>query len=147
MDVHFLPRIADKALLLGLVRLSDVFVFPSTVEAMSMMLLEAAALGVPVLASSIPENVDILPDSEGLFLPGDAEDLARAYRALKSESASAIRAWCQHRSSFMRSHYDWGRIADEYEAVYERAVQARNTQSGKELDSGTTGHPCKSEQV
>ena len=46
MAIHFLPRIEDKAVLAGLVASADVFVFPSTVEAMSMMLLEAMALGV-----------------------------------------------------------------------------------------------------
>ena len=46
LPVTFVPRLDDKAVLLGLLQHCRVFVFPSTVEAMSMMLLEALAEGV-----------------------------------------------------------------------------------------------------
>jgi len=125
MEVRFVPRIEDKALVFGLVASADVFIFPSTVEAMSMMLLEAVALGVPVLASSIPENTDVLPDGEWLFVPADADDLARAYRALKTEPAAAVRERCARRADYVRAHHSWDRIADQYEAVYDGVTRAR----------------------
>jgi glycosyltransferase involved in cell wall biosynthesis len=126
MDVHFIPRIEDMALVFGLVALVDVFIFPSTVEAMSMMLLDATSLGVPVLASDIPENTDVLPDGEWLFAPGDADDLARAYRALKTEPAAAVRDRCARRADHVRAHYSWDRIVDQYEAVYDRVTRTRS---------------------
>ncbi len=124
MAVHFVPRIGDKALVFGLVAAADVFVFPSTVEAMSMMLLEATALSVPVLASDIPENTDVLPDREWFFTSGDASDLARAYAALKLEPDDAVRARCESRASYVRSRYSWDRIADEYQVVYDCVARA-----------------------
>jgi len=124
MDVRFLPRLDDKALLFGLVASAGVFIFPSTVEAMSMMLLEATALGVPVLASNIPENADVLPDGEWLFAPGNADDLARAYRAWRTEPPASVRDRCAQRAHHVRTHYSWDRIADQYEAVYDRAIRA-----------------------
>jgi glycosyltransferase involved in cell wall biosynthesis len=123
MDVHFVPRLDDKAVVLGLLASADVFVFPSTIEAMSMMLLEATAVGVPVLASDIPENTDVLPDDGWLFTAGDADDLARAYRALKADSEAATRDRCASRSDHVRSCYSWDRIADQYAAVYDRVTQ------------------------
>jgi glycosyltransferase involved in cell wall biosynthesis len=125
MDVRFVPRLDDKAIVLGLLASADVFVFPSTIEAMSMMLLEATAVGVPVLASSIPENTDVLPDDSWFFAPDDAEDLARAYRALKAEPLSAVSDVCSKRSDHVRAHYSWDRIADQYSAVYDRVILAR----------------------
>ncbi len=47
---------------MGLLQSCRVFVFPSTVEAMSMMLLEALAVGTVGIASDIPENTSILPE-------------------------------------------------------------------------------------
>ena len=61
LPVTFLPRLDDKAALMGLLQHCRVFVFPSTVEAMSMMLLEALALGAVGIAGDIPENTSILP--------------------------------------------------------------------------------------
>lgn len=123
LDVHFVPRIEDKALVFGLVAAADVFIFPSTVEAMSMMLLEAAALSAPVLASDIQANTDVLPDRDWLFVPGDSEDLARAYRSLKAEPTAGVRARCAHRADHVRSNYSWDRIAEQYAEVYARVAR------------------------
>lgn len=123
LDVHFIPRVEDKALVFGLVSAADVFIFPSTVEAMSMMLLEAMALGAPVLASDIAPNTDVLPDDHWVFSAGDSEDLARAYRALKAEPAVDITERCARRVASVRGDYSWDRIADQYLAVYDTVVR------------------------
>lgn len=125
MDVRFLPRIEEKATVAGLVATCDVFIFPSTVEAMSMMLLEVMALGAPVLASDIVENTQVLPDREWIFRAGDPEDLARAYRQLKSESEDAVRARCGERAGSVKARYSWDAIACEYESAYADALGPR----------------------
>jgi len=51
------------------------FVFPSTVEALSMMLLEAASTGAPIVCSEHTENVAVLAQQTLLFRSGDAQDL------------------------------------------------------------------------
>jgi glycosyltransferase involved in cell wall biosynthesis len=125
MDVTFLPRIEDKATLAGLVAAAGVFVFPSTVEAMSMMLLEVMALGVPVLASDIVENAQVVPDSEWMFRAGERDDLVRAYREFRAESDEAVRARCSERADAVKARYSWDRIAREYEAAYLDALGSR----------------------
>jgi glycosyltransferase involved in cell wall biosynthesis len=125
MDVQFLPRIEEKATLAGLVSASDVFVFPSTVEAMSMMLLEVMQLGTPVLASDIVENTQMLPDSAWTFAAGEPDDLARAYRELKAEPEEAVRARCEERAEIVVERYSWESIARAYETAYADAMDVR----------------------
>jgi glycosyltransferase involved in cell wall biosynthesis len=61
-------------------RCADLFVLPSREEGMSIALLEAMALGIPLVASSIPGNRRLVTDFEHgrLVLPDDPEALARA---------------------------------------------------------------------
>jgi glycosyltransferase involved in cell wall biosynthesis len=117
-NVTFIPRTEDKELLLGLVASAALFVFPSTIEAMSMMLLEAVSVGARVLASDIPENVRVLPDGFPVFRAGDEADLARAMDAALAEPADeALARWGSYANT-VREIYDWDRIADEYLSAY-----------------------------
>ncbi|MFO0888998.1 MAG: glycosyltransferase, partial [Isosphaeraceae bacterium] len=63
----------------GVLRESDLFVLPSTEEGMSIALLEAMALGIPLVASSIPGNRRIVADFKHgrLAPPDDPNALAR----------------------------------------------------------------------
>jgi len=125
LEVVFLPRLDDKGTVLGLVALSRLFVFPSTVEAMSMMLLEALQVGAPVLASDIPENTSVLPPGWPVFRAGDAGDLAgRLHLALAMPEAEKEALTCRGRE-WVTGLYDWDRIAEAYERVYQEAVRSR----------------------
>ncbi len=65
---------------LDLLRASDVFVMPSVVEGMSNALLEAMALGLPVVATEVGGTPEVVVDGETGFLvpPADPERLAAA---------------------------------------------------------------------
>ncbi len=65
-------------------RAADVFVLPSVTEGMSMALLEAMALGLPVVASRVGGTVDMILDGKNglLFESGDKEGLIRCISAL-----------------------------------------------------------------
>jgi glycosyltransferase involved in cell wall biosynthesis len=67
--VHFAGSAAVGA---DLIRQGDLFVLPSREEGMSIALLEAMALGIPVVASSIPGNCRLVSDGEhGRLTPAD----------------------------------------------------------------------------
>lgn len=78
--------LSDNVLFLGyrnnipeFLNISDIFVFPSLREGLSLSLMEAMADGMPVIASKIRGNVDLIDEESGgyLFQPKDAEKLSQ----------------------------------------------------------------------
>jgi glycosyltransferase involved in cell wall biosynthesis len=71
-------------------RASDLFVFPSEYEALGLSLLEAAACGLPAVASRTGGIVDVVEDGRSgcLVPPRDAKALARAILRLTGDPAS-----------------------------------------------------------
>jgi glycosyltransferase involved in cell wall biosynthesis len=69
-------------------RASDLFVFPSLFEALGIALVEAAACGLPAVASRTGGIVDVVDDGRsGLLVPpGDARALAEALATLAGDS-------------------------------------------------------------
>jgi len=68
-------------------RAADLFVFPSTFEALGIALVEAAACGLPAVASRTGGIVDVVEDGRSgrLVAPGDAGALAAALRGLATD--------------------------------------------------------------
>lgn len=83
-------------------RASDLFVLPSAEEGMSIALLEAMALGVPVVASAIPGNRRLVVDFRHgrLAPPGDVDALA----------ASIVDQWSTFDRAFHMSRAARGRV-------------------------------------
>lgn len=78
-------KLNDRVKLLGfrrdikeLYEAADIFVFPSFREGLSISLMEAMAAGVPIVASRVRGNVDLIEDSVNGFLcdPQDADGFA-----------------------------------------------------------------------
>lgn len=122
LDVRFPGYVADRAVLMSLVRRSSAFVFPSEREGMSVMLLEVAATGTPVLASDIPQNTDVLgPDEASFFRSGDVEDLARGLRALEAEPEAAF-ARGMRASRGVPARFGAREVAEQYAALYDQLL-------------------------
>ncbi len=69
---------------------ADVFVLNSSYEGMPHTLIEAMALGVPVIATDIRGNREVLRDDEGLFVKvGDTEGLHMAIASVLGNLAAA----------------------------------------------------------
>ena len=120
--VVLLPKLLTQPELFELVAGAKLFVFPSEIEAMSMMLLEVVSCGVPVLASDIAENVEVVgADYPWLFRNADAADLAdKLARFLKTgpgPEIAAVRERCAR-------EFNWTAIAARYLALYRRLVGA-----------------------
>jgi glycosyltransferase involved in cell wall biosynthesis len=84
--IHFLGSRPDVPQLLAA---SDVFVLPSLWEGLSMALLEAMAIGLPVVASEVSGTVQvILPNETGYLVPPrDVPALAKAIIQVLSDPA------------------------------------------------------------
>ncbi len=120
--VVFFPPISDRELLFGMVKQARLFVFPSIGEGMSMMLLEAAALEVPIVCSDIPENKVTMADTVLYFRSGDARDLAEKIGwALGHTGEMADMA--RRAGAHVRSRLTWDKIAAEYDELYHACLQ------------------------
>ena len=113
-----IPKLLTQPELFELVAGAKLFVFPSEIEAMSMMLLEVISCGVPVLASDIAENVEVTgPGYPWLFRNADsadlAEKLARFLRDGPGPDIAGLRERCGR-------DFNWTAIALRYLALYRR---------------------------
>ncbi len=70
---------------------ADLFILPSYEEGMSLALLEAMAAGLPIVATEIPGNRQLVRDGEEALLtpPGDVDALTAAVSRILSEPAFA----------------------------------------------------------
>ena len=100
---------------------SRVYVQPSTIEGLSIALLEAMSRGSYPVVSDIPENVEVITDGGAhplgrIFRAGDPVDLARTLEAALVDPAHVDvgRAAREH----VRRRYDWTQIARETERLY-----------------------------
>jgi glycosyltransferase involved in cell wall biosynthesis len=132
--VVFIPPV-DKPVLLGLVQHAQLFVFPSTVEAMSMMLLEAASLGVPIVASDIAENVAVLPQQALYFQSGDADDLGLKMEWALRHPEQMLQLGAEAKD-WVQEHHQWDAIVEQYEHLYQLIVDGGKTASMSLRDAG-----------
>lgn len=123
--VHFVPFIAEKTTLMALLRLCRFFVFPSTVEAMSMMLLEAADVGAPIVCSDIPENTNVVPNLARFFASANVSDLQKQLQwAL--DHPNEMTKLAEEARQFVGSEYRWDDIVEQYQDLYASVTGSSN---------------------
>jgi glycosyltransferase involved in cell wall biosynthesis len=105
------------------------FVLPSDLEGLSLALLEALSMGNAVVASDIPENEEILLDSDmpprGItFRRGDPRDLRDKLADLVGapQEAASLR---ERGRAYVAQTYNWNRVADETAALYRSLLSSR----------------------
>ncbi|MEX0592570.1 MAG: glycosyltransferase family 4 protein [Nitriliruptoraceae bacterium] len=120
--VEFLGRI-DNDLLASSYQQSSVYVAPSLGgESFGIVLLEAMAAGVPVVASDIPGYRAVLGDGEFgcLVQPGDPEALAMAIAHMLDDAQAAGRMAA--RARIHADGFDWAIVAERVRERYLAAV-------------------------
>jgi glycogen(starch) synthase len=111
----------DDASLRTLMADADAVVLPSRYEPFGIVALEAAAAGVPLVASTAGGLGEVVRDGEtGLsFVPGDAAGIAAAVVACLDDPAAAHRRARAARSR-LDTDFAWPRIAADTAALYAR---------------------------
>lgn len=99
------------------------FVLPSMLEGLPIVILEMLSLGVPVLASDIGPNREALSDGEfgAIFMAGDVADL----RSKLVESLAGLEALGKKADAgrkHVRNANDWDKIAEQTERIYEEIL-------------------------
>jgi glycosyltransferase involved in cell wall biosynthesis len=96
---------------------SDVFVFPSTTETLGLVLLEALASGIPVVAAESPASHELLASSAAARLfPADRADLAPVL--VKELLASAPEAVLAQTARAEAEGWGWRQATDELLGYY-----------------------------
>jgi len=95
---------------------------PSSLEGMSLVLLEAAAHRRCVVAANIPANRDVMASSILYFNKEDAADLSKAMRRALGDQALR-RSMGQKAKAALQALPTWRNVAREMEAVYLRAIR------------------------
>jgi glycosyltransferase involved in cell wall biosynthesis len=118
LQVEFIDLIKEKDELFKLLASSKIFVYPTLIESMSMMMLEVASLGVPMIVSRLPENLDVFNEDEVLyFQPANSKDLCKKIKyALNNKNEMVSRA--QKAKNKVISNYLWSNISNQYANVY-----------------------------
>jgi glycosyltransferase involved in cell wall biosynthesis len=116
--VRFLGERSDARILMSGF---DVFVLTSTIEGFPNVLLEAAFLGVPAVASRVGGSADVLPNPNDTFAAGDASAAARRVLRLIDEPALAT-ALAHDTRCRAFSLFTADRTASRWFALYDRCV-------------------------
>ncbi len=100
------------------------YILPSTMEGLSVGLLEALSFGSCIVASDIPANREVIGEAGLTFPPGDVQALRRHLAALLDDPALVER--CRRLAAeHARSQPDWDEVARRTEALYLDILEGR----------------------
>jgi glycosyltransferase involved in cell wall biosynthesis len=125
-DRHRLVYVPFTEEPLAFYHLAQAAALPTRIEGFSQSLLEAMALGLPVVASAAGGNPELITDREtGLLVPLEApREWARALDLLLGDPGLAARLGRAGRE-LVRRDYTLERTAERTEAVYREAATRR----------------------
>lgn len=137
--------VADRVSFLGfrrdvaqLMRSSDLFVFPSRYEACSLVLLEAAACGLPIVAAGTTGGTEILTPESAVLVgnPDDEHELAAALNGLICAPAALAAMGREARSVAVRN--SWQVMAARYLGLYGELSGESDEEPAANMRSGQT---------
>ena len=115
-DVRFLGFVHGQ-LLTELYSNADLLVLPSTLEGLSIALLEGMSFRLPCLVSDIPPNREAAGDGAAFFRSGDAADLAGKLADLLADEPRR-RDLAKRAFARVRREYSWPEVACQTAAIY-----------------------------
>jgi glycosyltransferase involved in cell wall biosynthesis len=118
--VHFLGERGDVPALLAL---ADLMLLPSNSDAMPMTVLEAMALGVPVLATDVGDVRGVLDGGGVCIRPEDPEALVRSWAGLLADPTELARLGAVGRER--ARGFDAAAMTDSYASLFEMALTGR----------------------
>lgn len=120
---------------------ADVFVFPSLFEGLGGSLIEAMALGLPIVASSLPAIGEVLEEggNAALVPPGDAAALEQAINGLLDDPARRER-YGKRSLEIFEDRFTLDRCTDRMVRLYRTVVaEAASGDRGRRRAKGEAG--------
>ncbi|HSZ70336.1 MAG TPA: glycosyltransferase family 4 protein [Solirubrobacteraceae bacterium] len=119
--VHWLGVVGDVQVVYAL---ADAFVLPSSYETFSLVAFEAAASGLPVLATPVSGVRELIGDGEsGFLIDRSAETIAARLNELAADPALRERLGSAARAAALR--FSWEAMVDAHHELYETIAGAR----------------------
>ena len=137
--VRFLGNVQDVP---GLLARASALALPSLSEGISLTLLEAAARGLPIVATRVGGNPEVVEEgvTGRLVAPGDPTEMAAALMALGADPDRA-RAMGRAGRDRVERLFDVRRMVAEYEALYLRLLR-RDRPARSPMRSGADRRPA-----
>lgn len=126
-NIHFLGRIVPPELY-KVYRMGDVFATASEIETQGIVLIEAAATGLPLIAVDAGAVSEICVNDENGFLcqPGNIDEMAEALRKILSDGE--LRAKFAEKSVELAREHDFEKTLDKFENIYKKVAEQSNRQ-------------------
>jgi len=122
-NLHFTGLIKEKDKLFEIIGSSRIFVYPSLIESMSMVMLEVASLKVPMICSRIQENLDVFSEEEVLYFePNNISDLREKIQ-WAIQNPDEMNTYANAAYSKVMDNYQWSNIAPLYANVYQSLIK------------------------
>lgn len=102
---------ADKETLL---RNAYYFCIPSTIEGLSIALLEAMSYKIPIISSNIPANKEVLGDDKAIWVEAENESQLAAAIEKAINFPGLLNDAVKYNHSFICNNYTWPQIAAKY---------------------------------
>ena len=114
--VHWLGVVREMPVVY---ELADAFVLPSSYETFSLVTFEAAASGLPIVATPVNGVRELIEDGRnGLLIAPEPEAIAERLRRLAADPALRERLGAAARRSALA--FSWEEMVGKHEALYER---------------------------
>ena len=117
----------------GLYSRASLFLFPTTAESLGLVLVEAMAFGLPVVASSVEPIEDVVAQQEGtaiLFDPYDVDGMAAAVNRLLGDNS--LRESMSQKARQRAEDFSYERLAAQEIAMYDRLIEEKRGAPAKE---------------
>lgn len=97
----------------SLLRNAYAFCIPSTIEGLSIVLLEAMSYKLPIIASNIDANMELVGNDAVLVRPENINDLVEAFHYC-CKNPEIINSYCTINYKKVAQNYTWDKVADKY---------------------------------
>lgn len=112
--------------LLKLYQKATLFVFPSYHEGLPTVLLEAMSCGVPIIATDVRGNRDVITkDKNGILVPpGNPQKLAEAISFLL-DNETLRKTFSRNGRQLIEENFTWDKISEKVIQCYQQALEMR----------------------
>jgi glycosyltransferase involved in cell wall biosynthesis len=109
--------------LLSAYKSADVFVSPSLIEGFALVIIEAMACGLPIVATNVPGNEDAIVNEKNGFLVPPMKPGALSEKIIEVLNNDRRRVSFGENSKEMSRQYDWEKISNEYLSQYKKLIK------------------------